>query len=192
MIGWLQGQLNHPWQQDKRYGLLLVCQGVGYEVQVSQRQWQLLPLEPLSGWRSRPGQKIGSESACAGYPAKWIETEYQCPLEGMVGPCTVGPQTGPSLRFIPQPMPLTTTKQQELINGHQTHGTDTGSVEVQVAMLSERVSQLTGHLQKNKHDFSSRQGLLKMIGRRKRLLGYLNGISKERYSALIAKLGIRG
>ena len=110
----------------------------------------------------------------------------------MVGACTVGPQTGPSLRFIPQPMPLTTTKKQELINGHQTHGTDTGSVEVKVAMLSERVSQLTGHLQKNKHDFSSRQGLLKMIGRRKRLLGYLNDISKERYSALIAKLGIRG
>jgi len=89
-------------------------------------------------------------------------------------------------------MPLTITQKQELINGHQTHGTDTGSVEVQVAMLSERISQLTGHLQKNKHDFSSRQGLLKMIGRRKRLLSYLNGISKERYSALIAKLGIRG
>ena len=89
-------------------------------------------------------------------------------------------------------MPLTTTKKQELINSHQTHGTDTGSVEVQVAMLSERINQLSGHLQKNIHDFSSRQGLLKMIGRRKRLLGYLNGISKERYSALIAKLGIRG
>jgi small subunit ribosomal protein S15 len=89
-------------------------------------------------------------------------------------------------------MPLTTTKKQELINVHQTHATDTGSVEVQVAMLSERVSQLTGHLQQNKHDFSSRQGLLKMIGQRKRLLAYLKGISQERYTALIAKLGIRG
>ncbi|CAK6694450.1 30S ribosomal protein S15 [Synechococcus sp. BSF8S] len=89
-------------------------------------------------------------------------------------------------------MPLDTTKKQELINSHQTHGTDTGSVEVQVAMLSERVTQLTGHLQKNKHDFSSRQGLLKMIGRRKRLLGYLRAESEERYSQLIAKLGIRG
>jgi small subunit ribosomal protein S15 len=89
-------------------------------------------------------------------------------------------------------MPLTITQKQELINAHQTHGTDTGSVEVQVAMLSERISQLTGHLQQNKHDFSSRQGLLKMIGRRKRLLGYLKGISKERHSQLIAKLGIRG
>jgi small subunit ribosomal protein S15 len=89
-------------------------------------------------------------------------------------------------------MPLTTNQKQELINSHQTHGTDTGSVEVQVAMLSERISQLTGHLQQNKHDFSSRQGLLKMIGRRKRLLSYLKSLSQERYSQLIAKLGIRG
>ena len=89
-------------------------------------------------------------------------------------------------------MPLTITKKQELINGHQTHGTDTGSVEVQVAMLSERISQLSGHLQKNIHDFSSRQGLLKMIGRRKRLLSYLRSPSQERYTVLIAKLGIRG
>lgn len=89
-------------------------------------------------------------------------------------------------------MPLTTTRKQELINEHQTHGTDTGSVEVQVAMLSERINQLSGHLQKNIHDFSSRQGLLKMIGRRKRLLSYLRGISEERYATLIARLGIRG
>ena len=89
-------------------------------------------------------------------------------------------------------MPLTITKKQELINSHQTHGTDTGSAEVQVAMLSERISQLTTHLQANKHDFSSRQGLLKMIGRRKRLLSYLRGVSQQRYSQLIAKLGIRG
>ena len=89
-------------------------------------------------------------------------------------------------------MSLDTTKKQELINAHQTHGTDTGSVEVQVAMLSERISKLSGHLQNNIHDFSSRQGLLKMIGRRKRLLGYLRAQSQERYAALIEKLGIRG
>lgn len=89
-------------------------------------------------------------------------------------------------------MPLTTTKKQELINSHQTHSTDTGSVEVQVAMLSERISQLSSHLQKNIHDYSSRQGLLKMIGRRKRLLGYLRSQSQERYAALISTLGIRG
>jgi small subunit ribosomal protein S15 len=89
-------------------------------------------------------------------------------------------------------MSLDTTKKQELINAHQTHGTDTGSVEVQVAMLSERIIQLTGHLQQNKHDFSSRQGLLKMIGRRKRLLSYLRSNSEQRYGDLIKSLGIRG
>ena len=89
-------------------------------------------------------------------------------------------------------MSLDTTKKQELINTHQTHGTDTGSVEVQVAMLSERISKLSGHLQNNIHDFSSRQGLLKMIGRRKRLLSYLRSNNEQRYSTLIQKLGIRG
>ena len=61
-----------------------------------------------------------------------------------------------------------------------------------MAILSDRISQLSSHLQKNIHDFSSRQGLLKMIGRRKRLLGYLRQQSEERYAALIEKLGIRG
>jgi small subunit ribosomal protein S15 len=89
-------------------------------------------------------------------------------------------------------MPLPTIRKQELINPHQQHGTDTGSVEVQVAILSDRISQLSSHLQKNIHDFSSRQGLLKMIGRRKRLLGYLRQQSEQRYGVLIEKLGIRG
>ena len=89
-------------------------------------------------------------------------------------------------------MSLDTTEKQELINAHQTHATDTGSAEVQVAMLTERISKLSSHLQQNIHDFSSRQGLLKMIGRRKCLLGYVRGKSEKRYSDLIAKLGIRG
>ena len=89
-------------------------------------------------------------------------------------------------------MSLDTTQKQRLINSHQTHATDTGSAEVQVAMLSERISQLSSHLQKNNHDFSSRQGLLKMIGRRKRLLSYVRGKSEQRYTDLIGKLGIRG
>ena len=59
-------------------------------------------------------------------------------------------------------------------------------------MLSERISKLSSHLQQNIHDYSSRQGLLKMIGRRKRLLGYVRGKSEQRYSSLISKLGIRG
>ncbi len=89
-------------------------------------------------------------------------------------------------------MPLNTAEKQQLINTHQTHATDTGSVEVQVAMLSERISKLSNHLQENNHDFSSRQGLLKMIGQRKRLLTYIRGKSESRYTNLIEKLGIRG
>ena len=89
-------------------------------------------------------------------------------------------------------MSLDTTEKQKLINDHQTHGTDTGSVEVQVAMLSERISKLSIHLQNNSHDFSSRQGLLKMIGQRKRLLTYVRSKSEKRYSDLVGKLGIRG
>ncbi len=89
-------------------------------------------------------------------------------------------------------MSLDTAEKQKLINSHQTHSTDTGSVEVQVGMLSERINKLSGHLQSNKHDFSSRQGLLKMIGQRKRLLTYLRGKSEQRYKALREKIGIRG
>ena len=89
-------------------------------------------------------------------------------------------------------MSLNTAEKQKLINTHQKHGTDTGSVEVQVAMLSERISKLSNHLQGNNHDFSSRQGLLKMIGRRKRLLNYVRTKSEKRYNDLLNKLGIRG
>ena len=70
-------------------------------------------------------------------------------------------------------MALNTQAKQKIINKHQTHGSDTGSADVQVAMLSERINLLSKHLQNNAHDYSSRQGLLKMIGQRKRLLNYL-------------------
>ena len=89
-------------------------------------------------------------------------------------------------------MTLKTQAKQEIINKHQTHATDTGSAEVQVAMLSQRITQLSEHLQKNSHDFSSRQGLLKMIGQRKRLLNYVKDKSTNRYDELVTKLGIRG
>ena len=89
-------------------------------------------------------------------------------------------------------MSLNTAEKQKLINTYQAHGTDTGSAEVQVAMLSERITKLSEHLQSNKHDFSSRQGLLKMIGQRKRLLNYVRDKSEARFNELITKLGIRG
>tara|TARA_B100000700_G_scaffold330840_1_gene459450 strand:+ start:5310 stop:5579 length:270 start_codon:yes stop_codon:yes gene_type:complete len=89
-------------------------------------------------------------------------------------------------------MPLDTAEKQQLINSHQIHASDTGSSEVQVAMLTKRISKLSDHLQNNDHDYSSRQGLLKMIGQRKRLLGYIRNKSEKRYSDLVSKLGIRG
>jgi len=89
-------------------------------------------------------------------------------------------------------MTLDTAEKQKLIESHQVHATDTGSVEVQVAMLSERILKLSDHLQGNIHDYASRQGLLKMIGKRKRLLSYIKNKNPKNYQDLIKKIGIRG
>jgi small subunit ribosomal protein S15 len=89
-------------------------------------------------------------------------------------------------------MPLSQQRKQELISQHQLHETDTGSAELQVALMTERINQLTGHLQTNKNDHSSRRGLLKLIGQRKGLLSYINEQNSDRYKDLIARLNIRG
>ena len=89
-------------------------------------------------------------------------------------------------------MSLNTAEKQELIQAHQVHATDSGSAEVQVAMLSKRISKLSDHLQGNIHDFASRQGLLKMIGKRKRLLTYIKEKNLKNYQDLVKKIGIRG
>jgi small subunit ribosomal protein S15 len=80
---------------------------------------------------------------------------------------------------------------EEIIQKHQTHEGDTGSPEVQVAVLTQRIGHLTEHLREHKHDYHSQRGLLKMVGRRRRLLKYLQKKDVERYRALIAKLGLR-
>ena len=80
---------------------------------------------------------------------------------------------------------------EEIIQEHQTHEGDTGSPEVQVAVLTRRIAHLTEHLREHKHDYHSRRGLLKMVGRRRRLLKYLQKKDVERYRALIAELGLR-
>lgn len=89
-------------------------------------------------------------------------------------------------------MPLQQEVKQQVINEYQVHGTDTGSTEVQIAMLTARVKQLSEHLKTNKKDHSSRRGLLKVIGRRKRLMAYLQSQDRTKYQELIQKLGIRG
>lgn len=77
------------------------------------------------------------------------------------------------------------------ITEHRLHDSDTGSPEVQVALLSDRISHLTEHLKVHKKDHHSRRGLLMLVGRRRRLLDYLRRNDVERYRALIAKLGLR-
>tara|TARA_Y100001933_G_scaffold4589_1_gene4272 strand:+ start:200 stop:469 length:270 start_codon:yes stop_codon:yes gene_type:complete len=89
-------------------------------------------------------------------------------------------------------MSLDTAEKQKVIDSHQIHPTDTGSVEIQVAMLSERITKLSDHLQKNNQDYASRQGLLKMIGKRKRMLSYIKNKDVNTYASLIKKIGIRG
>lgn len=88
-------------------------------------------------------------------------------------------------------MALTQPKKQELISQYQVHETDTGSADLQVAFLTERINQLTGHLQANPKDHASRRGLLQMIGRRRGLLSYIQKKDQAHYQALIARLGIR-
>ena len=88
-------------------------------------------------------------------------------------------------------MPLAQENKQEIIKDVRLKEEDTGSPEVQVALLTERINYLTEHFKSHPKDHHSRRGLLKMVGRRRRLLGYLQKTDNERYRALISKLGLR-
>lgn len=84
-----------------------------------------------------------------------------------------------------------TEKKKQIITAHQQHTRDTGSSEVQVALLSTRINDLTEHLKSHKHDFHSRQGLFKMVGNRRRLLSFLEKTNPDSYGKLVKKLKIR-
>lgn len=88
-------------------------------------------------------------------------------------------------------MSITAERKQQLIQEYATKAGDTGSPEVQVAILTERINNLTGHLGTHAKDFHSRRGLLMMVGQRRRLLDYLKRKSNERYATLIKRLNIR-
>ena len=88
-------------------------------------------------------------------------------------------------------MPLHQDKKLELVSKFRVHASDTGSPEVQVALLSERINELTEHFKTHKKDHHSRRGLLKLVGQRRRLLDYLRGTDDNRYKKLIDGLGIR-
>jgi small subunit ribosomal protein S15 len=89
------------------------------------------------------------------------------------------------------PMSITQARKGELITSYATGKNDTGSPEVQVAILSERINNLTEHLKGHTHDHHSRRGLIMMVGKRRRLLDYLKSKNEGRYSQLIERLGLR-
>jgi small subunit ribosomal protein S15 len=86
---------------------------------------------------------------------------------------------------------LDQSERSAVIAEHRTHEGDSGSSEVQIALLTARITELTDHLREHKHDHSSRRGLLKMVGQRRRLLNYLNSEDVNRYRGIVAKLGLR-
>jgi len=88
-------------------------------------------------------------------------------------------------------MAMTVERKNELMTNHRRHEKDTGSPEVQIALLTERIAQLTDHLKLHKKDHASRRGLLKMVGKRSRLLKFLTQTDRERYQKTIASLGLR-
>jgi small subunit ribosomal protein S15 len=88
-------------------------------------------------------------------------------------------------------MPLDSATKQRIIAEYATHPGDTGSPEVQVALLTQRIKDLTEHFKQHKHDHHSRRGLLLLVGHRRRLLGHLQAVDIERYRGLIARLGLR-
>ena len=88
-------------------------------------------------------------------------------------------------------MALEATVKKAIIDEYATHPGDTGSPEVQIAMMTQRIKDLTEHLKEHKHDHHSRRGLLLLVGQRRRLLGYLQKIDIDRYRALIERIGLR-
>ncbi|HMO10127.1 MAG TPA: 30S ribosomal protein S15 [Actinotalea sp.] len=88
-------------------------------------------------------------------------------------------------------MPLDAATKQRIMSEYATTANDTGSPEVQIAMLTQRIKDLTEHLKEHKHDHHSRRGLLLLVGQRRRLLGYLQKVDIERYRSLIERLGLR-
>jgi small subunit ribosomal protein S15 len=88
-------------------------------------------------------------------------------------------------------VPLDAAVKQQIMTEYATGDGDTGSPEVQVALLSRRISDLTEHMKQHKHDFHTQRGLLLLVGRRRRMLRYLESTDVERYRSLIARLGLR-
>jgi small subunit ribosomal protein S15 len=133
----------------------------------------------LAANRSRGGQK---EAGCKDRPVGYTANQ----IEGWFHPIDAARLTGRQAA-----MTLTKERKKELIGAHRRGTADTGSAEIQIALLTGRISHLTDHFKKHSKDFASRRGLLKMVSRRRRLLDYLKRVSPQRYLDIIRSLGIR-
>jgi len=96
-----------------------------------------------------------------------------------------------NIRNIGREAVLNKARKKDVMNQFELHEGDTGSTEVQVAVLTERIRQLTTHMAANRHDYHTQRGLLKLVGRRRRLLAYVNKQNVKRYKSLISRLGLR-
>jgi small subunit ribosomal protein S15 len=102
-----------------------------------------------------------------------------------------GANHGAPIHVLEIRVPVTKDKKAEIIEEYQTHPGDVGSAEVQIALLTQRIAELTEHLREHKHDYHTRRGLLKLVGRRRRLQAYLAKKSPESYRSVISRLGLR-
>jgi small subunit ribosomal protein S15 len=118
--------------------------------------------------------------------ARWLALDDEC------GHSPANANHGAPLTFLwENRVPVSKEKKSQIIEDFQTHPGDVGSAEVQIALLTDRINQLTEHLRQHKHDFHTRRGLLKLVGRRRRLQAYLSRKSPERYRSVVARLGLR-
>lgn len=136
--------------------------------------------------RFTDGARIAAHPRCAGQPTEWYTRPVACSAEH--GFCVSDSLT---LGEEPAGMALQREQKDAIISQFRTHPEDTGSPEVQIALLTERINGLTDHLRTHRHDFHSRRGLLKLVGQRRRMLAYLADKDVERYRTTITRLGLR-
>jgi small subunit ribosomal protein S15 len=118
------------------------------------------------------------------------ETHRESPLDAASGAIASHRLPAPAGQG-EEDMAMTTARKSEIISAHKQNDTDTGSPEVQIAILTDRITYLTEHFRTHKKDHHSRRGLLKLVGRRRRLLRYLKTNQADRYQAIIKSLGLR-
>jgi len=141
-----------------------------------------IPAPGNTGWHRSRGGKLPDQASVTRFPAQVFICK---PKSRMLRFLTV------FLYFREDVLPLTREKKSVIVDAYRTHTTDTGSPEVQIAILSERIAYLTDHFKVHAKDHHSRRGLLKLVGKRRRLLDYLKSKDVQRYRTVIERLGMR-